>query len=719
MFPTAVSSEPATSSPPPRNVHWGRWVLAVLLLLGLAVGLALQQLDPWLRRKLEQQVTTASHGRYQLRIGHLHTSLRSRSLTLGHVWLRTTTSSTPDSARLPRVRLAVGRVEVAGVGLLALLRRGVVPIDRIAIDSVALQLASLPKTKQGSKLHEQLPVAGVRVGQFWLRQVRGAYGPGPQPMVQLGQGQLSAQDIWISAAGAADSQRVGYAAAVAGQVRGLAVQVPGHKVKLVRGAFTSAQQLLTLDSVVVHPTQPINNQRGKTARISLVLPRLQLTGVRAAQLTRQHFRADILRITAPRLALTVPTVKPPSLHVLLAPYLRECRLKHLEVVGGALRVAGIEQAPVAANVRAWATNIQVLPRQTTRTAIYYAQAWSVRTGRATLNLDAPYYNLSWQQLQADTRPGTLRLTGLRVVPTLSVVALARSKGHQAAHLKLQIPELRMAGVDYRAAQYNRVVQVTSITVPSAQLYTNSDGRFPINPSISVVTPEALGQVPFQFDVRVVRFQHGTIQMTYRAPRDPVPGTLSINRLAITLRNVSNNPKRMGPGSPLVGSASGWLSNRCYATLALRANLLDRSGAHTLQGTFQQTPLAILNPMIVPTRGIAIKSGTVEQIRFAMQLNRAAVRGTMWARYSDLKLQLLNQQERPGFLKRIETSLVNGIFLRDNNPRKPGQPVKPGPIVSARERRFSVFSLWRQGLVSGMLTSAGVPLPLAKKLSESQ
>jgi hypothetical protein len=694
--------------------------MAVLLLLAVGVAIALQLLDPWLRRKLEQQVTTASHGRYQLRIGELHTNLWSRTLAMRQVGLRTATTASPDSARLPRVRLAVGRVEVAGVGLLALLRRGVVPLDSIVLDSVALQLAALPKSEGGGRpLHEQLPVEGVRVGHLRLGHFRGTYGPAKQPIVQLGRGQLLVQDVLLSAAGAADSQRIGYAAAVAGALQGLAVRVPGHQVKLVRGVFASEQQQLTLDSLVVHPNRPINNQREKTTRISLTLPRLLLTGLNGAQLAHQHLRADTLRLTSPRLALTVPTVKPPSLHELLAPYLKECRLGRLEVTGGTMRVAGVKQAPAAGNMRAVATNIQVLPREANRTAIYYAQAWSVRTGRATLSLDAPYFTLSWQQLQADTRPGTLRLTGVKLVPTMSVVALSRSKGHQAAHLMLQMPEVRMAGLNYQAAEQDGVVQATSLTVPRTQLYTYSDGRFPSNPAISVVTPEALGQVPFQFDVRLVRFQHATIRMAYRAPRDPVPGTMSINRLAITLRNVSNNPRRMGPRSPLTGEATGWVENRCYATLALRANLLDRSGAHTLRGTFQRTPLNIINPMIVPTRGIAIKSGTVEQIRFSMLLNQTAASGTMWARYSDLKLQLLNQKERPGLLKRVETSVVNGVFLRDNNPRKPGEPVKTGQMASSRERRFSVFSLWRQGLVSGMLNSAGVPRPLAKKLSESQ
>jgi hypothetical protein len=537
--------------------------------------------------------------------------------------------------------------------------------------------------------------------------------------VQVGTGQLYLHDILLSAEGAADTKRFGYAQSATARVAGLAVQVPGHQVKLGQATFSSRQQRLTLDSVLVHPARPINDQRDKTARVSMVLPHMQLTGLDAAQLLQKRLRLDTLRIAGPRLALTLPSVKPPALHELLAPYLQECTLRHLEIAGATLRIAGVEQAPVAGNVRAIATNIQVLPRLISRPAIYYAEAWSVRTGKALLRMDAPYYHLSWQRLHADTRAGTLRLTGVQLVPTMSVVAMARSKGHQAAHLRLRMPEIRVAGINYQAAQKQQIVQASSITVPRAQLYTRSDGRFPSNPNLSVMTPEALGQVPFQFDVRQIRIQQATIQMAYRAPRDPVPGTMSLDRLAISLRNVTNNPRRMGARSPMMGEASGWVQNRCFAKASLRANLLDRSGAHTFQGVFQQAPLSILNSMTVPTRGIAIKSGRIEQIRFSMELNQLAARGTMWARYSELKLQLLNQQERPGLLKRLETSMVNGVFLRDNNPRKPGQPLKTGEMDSRRERRFSVFSLWRQGLVSGMLNSAGVPAKLAKKLSESE
>lgn len=692
--------------------------MVFLLLLVIGAVVAMQLLDPWLRRTLEKQVAASSHGRYQLRIASLRTSLWQRTAVLRGLQLQTSHSA-QDSVGKPRAQGYIGRLEVAGVGLWAVLRRGVVPIDSIVLDTVGLQLAALPtpNKKPSKPLYQQLPVAGLRIGLVRLRQARGRYGPAERPTVELGRADVQLRDLLLSAAGAADSQRVAYAASVAGAVHGLAVQVPGHSVQLLHTRFSSGSHRLTLDSVVVHPRKPINNQRDQDARISLVLPKLVLTGLDAAQLAHQHFRADTLRLLNPRLALTVPTVKPPSLHVLLAPYLKELRLQRLELSGGSLRVAGLSQAPALGQVRAVATRIQVLPRQPT--TLYYAEAWSVRTGRSTMTFNAPYYNASWQQLQLDTRPGTLRLVGVQVLPTMGVVAIARRKGHQAANLMIKLPELLVAGLDYRLAQRSHQVHATSLTIHKAEIISKSDGRFPINPNISVMTPEALGKVPFRFDVRQMRADQATIRMAYRAPRDATPGTLSLNRLTVTLRNVSNDPRRMSAATPLTGEATGWIQNRAYAQVKLRANVLDATGLHTLAGSFGRTPLSILNDMTIPTRGIRFKSGTVEQIRFRMTLDHAAARGTMWGRYSDLKLQLLNQKERPGLLKRLETSLLNGIVIRDNNPRKPGKPLELGRMDSRRERRFSVFSLWRQGLVSGMLHSAGVPAKLAKSLSESE
>ena len=120
-----------------RGLWWLLGVAAALATLTLA---AQHLLDPWLRQQLEQQVAAQTHGQYHLRVGTLRTSLWQRAIRLGGLRLR---PAAVVADTLPRVRLDVAQLNITGVGLLALLRKGVVPVDSVVLDSARIEVLAL------------------------------------------------------------------------------------------------------------------------------------------------------------------------------------------------------------------------------------------------------------------------------------------------------------------------------------------------------------------------------------------------------------------------------------------------------------------------------------------------------------------------------------------------------------------------------------------------
>jgi hypothetical protein len=154
---------------------------------------------------------------------------------------------------------------------------------------------------------------------------------------------------------------------------------------------------------------------------------------------------------------------------------------------------------------------------------------------------------------------------------------------------------------------------------------------------------------------------------------------------------------------------------------VQAPMLDPQGRHHLWGSFGATPLSILNPMIKPTKLIEFKSGNVQGITFDVHADRQQVQGTMRATYSDLKIAMYKYQDgelKKPLFKRFLNGLLNGLVIRDNNPRPSGRFVT-GEMSTRRDLRSSVFSAWRQGLISGGLHSVGVPQKIAQDLSQNQ
>ncbi|MBD2720606.1 hypothetical protein [Hymenobacter armeniacus] len=888
-MPETVVTAPSSASPTPtpaapaRAPKWLWWLLGVVALL-LGAALVVQHyLDPWLRRQLEQQVSAQTHGQYRLQIGALETSLWQRAMRLQNVRLR---PAAQVADTLPRLRLDAARLNVTGVGLLALLRKAVVPVDSIVLDSVAIQVLALarrPTRNAGKPLHEQLPLKlkGLEIGYLGLLHTQAQYLPGTPAAARLRRADLSAHDLLISPAGAADTQRLAYATAWRLQLQQAQGLAQGHRLQLKGLLVATADQEIQLDSVEV---QPGNAVPGNLPRVSLAMPRLRLTGLNAARLLHQHtFRADSLLLQAPRLTvvppakkaaggagfgtfarrldlahlvvhqgflqvkdealrsvirtievagtairvdsgtvpnagrvlfakawtlglgrsnatvaghavqvgglklstsagtlalravrvrppgpgqgtpgavridLTLPTLAlrgfdaaevqrrrrlrasvlllenarliftppkqaPPPVWKLLSKAVRRTDLAKLRIRRSFLQIGGLRHSPEINDIDLTGRGIRIdslaalEPRR-----IAYARAWKASSGLISAPFDPPYYRASSQRARLDTDAQTFRFENMALVPKYSPVGMNLHKGYQVPAVRVKIPSLTFSGLEFAGLVRRADVRVARVTVQRPEVRIASDGRGPINPNRSKISPEEMRNLPMTVDVRRLDIVSGTLATRYRSPLTPLPGTLSINRFTGSFFNLSNDPKRQTPATPLTGRATTYLQNRCRLDAQVSMYTLDPLGRHRVWGTFGAGQFNILNSMTVPTRLVEFKKGDVHRIRFDMQASRRGTTGTMWAEYSGLQLRLLGYKDeeiKKPLLKRVISKAVNVIVIRDQNPRKRGELVT-GKMISTREPRFSVFTLWRQGVVSGLFDNVGVPQALAQKLSESK
>lgn len=349
----------------------------------------------------------------------------------------------------------------------------------------------------------------------------------------------------------------------------------------------------------------------------------------------------------------------------------------------------------------------------------YATAGQARLDGLAVLFDAPNYRATGAHLHLNTAARTLRFEGLALTPHRTPAQMNQQKGYQIPQLTVRIAELAVTGLNYPLLVRHGDVHATRATVRRPVVRIASDGRGPINPHRSIISPEEMRQVHARLDVRRLDFEDGNLYTRYRGLKSPVVGTLSINRFSGTLRNVSNEPRHQTLATPLTGTATAYLQNRCRLRAHIAIPLLDPLGRHWVWGEFGAGSFAMLNSMTVPTRLVEFKKGQVQHIDFALRADKQRVSGTLTTRYTGLQLELLSYKKgeiKQSLGKKILSKAANVLVIHDENPRKGGRVVM-GDMTSKREPRFSVFVLWRQGLVAGLLNNVGLPQPLAQKISQ--
>jgi hypothetical protein len=691
--------------------------MAVLLLAALAW--LKWGLDPWLRRKLEQQVRTQTHGQYTLTVGSLRTRLLARSLHLGGLSLRPVIPTLADT--LPHLTARLASLDLSGVGLLAMLRGHTVPIDSLTLDSLRVNVVALakrPAPHLSPPLYQQRP---LRLGYLALRHVSGAFGPADKPIGELANGEVSARDILFTQAGAADTQRLAFATSWQAVLHGPLGRLGGHTIKAEAVSFASARQFLGVDSLHIAPPAPGQGKPG-AVRVSFTMPKVRMTGLRTAAWQHQHrLRADSVRLSQPRLTFQPPAKAPPPLWQLLKPLFRRADVRQVTIDDGYVSMVGVREAPAISHLYSVGRSLRIdsVSQLGASRRVLYARAWTGHTGRLTATLLAPLYPVSIEHAFLNTDKQSFRLTALALRPTLSPAQLNRRAGYQTTQLTIRMAELRAQGFDFAQLSANSHVRIARVTAEQPYLLANSDGRGPINHQPSILTPEAVRHLRAHIDVRQLDLRNGTIVARYRSASTPLIGTFSINRLNATLYNVSNDPSRMSLAHPLTGTATGYLQNSCRAQVQLSTSLLDPRGRQHIQGSFGPAPFSLLNPIMRPTRLISFKSGQVQGIDFEEYVDRQRISGTVKARYTDLRINFLGYKEgevKKTFLGRVKSGLVN-VVVRDQNPR-PGGRLVTGDIKTPRELEFSTFTAWRQGLIVGFLHNVGIPKKLASKYGAS-
>jgi hypothetical protein len=428
-------------------------------------------------------------------------------------------------------------------------------------------------------------------------------------------------------------------------------------------------------------------------------------------------QADSLLLTSPNATFLTgrqtAKIKASALHKQLAPWLDRCVVRYVALSGGQIRLPNMAAKPTVHAITVQATDLRIDSLSAHDPArIFYARAWTVRTGPATGVLDVPFYRARYEKLHLDSRTGVAQADGLTLTPTMSPSQFARRKRTASSRLTARIPQLRIAGLDCAALARNGSVVARSLELRNPRLQVTGNDSYPKSTELSIVSPEQLRRLPFQVNIGTLKISNLNFQSSEVAKEGSIPIVCTLTQLNASISPFTNahRPKTAGPS---IGRVSGWLEGKCYMEGIFKFDFNDPKGRHSLVGSFGATPFAILNPISEPGALIRFERGRVERIQCNFQFSRSGARGTVWARYADLKISLLKNNPGPdpdkkNIFTRAESLLANTLVVRENNPRRPGKALEVGKVEIGRDLTHSVFWVWRMALIEGLLSSVGVP-----------
>ncbi|MHC2991505.1 hypothetical protein OB13_07880, partial [Pontibacter sp. HJ8] len=401
------------------------------------------------------------------------------------------------------------------------------------------------------------------------------------------------------------------------------------------------------------------------------------------------------------------------LHASLQGIAKDLRIKRINLEDGTLR---IRQSRKAATDKISLENFRIEVKDLKLDSAsfhqdnraYYARSMDLQSGKATFLLKEGTYRIQAGAVKANTADGTLNIGNLRVIPLLKNAELAQRKGRAVSTLHAEVPEINISGIDYRLhSRYNHLVaELVALKKPSLRVYMDRK-NFPQKGN-KPLPHDFVQELKTGIALPEIKVEGMRIRYEELAPEATEKGVIRLENMDITITNVTNDKERMSAKKPAVVEAKANINGDVPIAMTVRLDLLDPNAYHTIQATLGPGNPATLNPILEPTAFMSIKSGQLQQSEVDLQLYRNKATGKLYVRYTDFKVDILTKDEdkRQSFGKKVLSKVANKVVIKSDNPKE-GEELRVGNIQVERAKHRSVFNYWKDCLMSGFRSAAGV------------
>ena len=345
------------------------------------------------------------------------------------------------------------------------------------------------------------------------------------------------------------------------------------------------------------------------------------------------------------------------------------------------------------------------------------------SGYSALSKDK-MYTTKVDSIKGSMSNKTVRIKGLKMIPMYADLTFSRKYKTQKDRYDLSFNEINLSGVDFISLNNDGSFHAKKIEIGPSKVDVFMNRELPpANFDKGRNYPHlALKRLPFPTLVDTLILNKIDISYTEFSEKTKERGTLKLDNLIGNLINLTNDSARLVTKNHAYADLTTYIFGSGKMNVKIDFNLTDKNAAFSYVGNIGAFDMKVLNPLSKSLGLVSIEQGKVQKASFNINANLTRSNGQVVFYYTDLKVNLLKEDEdgekkKKGFL----SFLANNILIKNDNPSK-GEAVRTANVTFEREPQASFFNLMWKSVFVGIRETVGIggvpmkkmPKPISKK-----
>ncbi len=313
------------------------------------------------------------------------------------------------------------------------------------------------------------------------------------------------------------------------------------------------------------------------------------------------------------------------------------------------------------------------------------------------------YGIRCARLRASVPGSELIAEEAELRPLVGDEEFFAASAFRRTRFRVAVPECRVSGLAYGDLLRGRSYRAGSVHCSRPSFDALVDRDKPVEPFVTRprMVDEALAAIHRPLQVDSLTITDGHLKYAERVVAGAAPGVLTFAAVNMSVEGIANR----GEASDAIRiRAQGDLMNAGVLKVLMTIPVASPDFSFRYSGSLGPMDLTRLDAFLEFAEHTRIKSGSLKEAAFDVDVTAGRARGRVRATYRDLKIAFLDAQtgtER-GFANRVGSFLANLFTIRESNTPDASSAMKVGEVNYTRNPQDEFLQFAWFALRTGVL-----------------
>jgi hypothetical protein len=314
-----------------------------------------------------------------------------------------------------------------------------------------------------------------------------------------------------------------------------------------------------------------------------------------------------------------------------------------------------------------------------------------------------HYGIRCARLRASVPGSELIADGTELRPLVGDEEFFAANVFRTTRFRVVVPECRVSGLAYGELLQGKSYRAESVHCSRPSFDALVDRDKPVEPFVKrpLMVHEALAAIHRPLQVDSLTITNGYLRYGERVVAGAAPGVLTFAAVSMSVEGIAN---RGEASAAIVIRAQSDFMNAGVLKLLMTIPVTSPDFSFRYSGSLGAMDLTRLDAFLDIAEHTRIKSGSVKEAAFDVDVTAGQARGRVRAVYRDLKIAFLDKQtgtER-GFGNRVDSFLANAFTIRKSNAPDKSGSMKEGEVNYTRNPKDEFLQFAWFALRTGVL-----------------